>query len=135
MSQPEALSRVRVAFAGTFAARLAEPVQARLDLPCDVTLADEAEIVPRLADVHVVGPMGFPRAMAGAGRLLRLVQVPGAGLDRIDRSALPPGARLANAYGHEVGIAEYVVGSLLALSRGFRRLDARLREGRWESQW
>ncbi|HET7875755.1 MAG TPA: 2-hydroxyacid dehydrogenase, partial [Methylomirabilota bacterium] len=59
----------------------------------------------------------------------------GAGLDRIELSALPAGTWLANAYGHEVGIAEYVIGVMLALSRGFCRLDARLRLGDWESQW
>src|SRR2546425_14688 len=41
----------------------------------------------------------------------------------------------ANAYGHEVGIAEYVLGAMLALTRGFVRLDAALRRGAWESQW
>jgi phosphoglycerate dehydrogenase-like enzyme len=64
-----------------------------------------------------------------------LVQVPGAGLDRIDRSALPPGVHLANAYGHEAGIAEYVIGSMIALTRSFARIDAKLRAGEWESQW
>jgi phosphoglycerate dehydrogenase-like enzyme len=63
------------------------------------------------------------------------VQVPGAGLDRIDRAALPHGARLANAYGHEAGIAEYIMGAMLALTRSFGRLDASLRRGRWDSQW
>jgi len=61
--------------------------------------------------------------------------VPGAGLDRIDRAALPASTWLANVYGHEIGIAEYVIGAMLALTRGFARLDARLRQGHWESQW
>ena len=73
--------------------------------------------------------------MGAAARRLKLVQVPGAGLDRIDRSALPAGAWLANVYGHEVGIAEYVIGAMLALTRGFGRIDAALRQGVWESQW
>jgi phosphoglycerate dehydrogenase-like enzyme len=126
---------VRVAFAGSFSARLADRVQAYLAAPCDVTLADEAGIAARLGEVDVLVTMAFTREMAAAAKRLRLVQVPGAGLDRIDRSALPPGASLANAYGHETGIAEYVMGAMLALSRGFCRLDAALREGRWESSW
>jgi phosphoglycerate dehydrogenase-like enzyme len=73
--------------------------------------------------------------MAAAGRRLKLIQVPGAGLDRIDRSAMATGIWLANAYGHEVGIAEYVMGAMLALTRDFGRLDAALRQGVWESQW
>src|SRR5262249_8339312 len=57
------------------------------------------------------------------------------GLDRVDRSAIPAGTWLANAYGHEVGIAEYVIGAVVTLSRRFCRLDAQLRRGEWESQW
>jgi len=34
-----------------------------------------------------------------------------------------------------VGIAEYVIGAMLALTRSFSRLDASLRRGVWESQW
>jgi phosphoglycerate dehydrogenase-like enzyme len=124
-----------VAFAGSFAALVVEPVRARLSIPCEVIADDEAGIVARLADVDVLVSMGFSRRMAEAARRLRLVQVPGAGLDRIDRSALPPGTRLANAYGHEAGIAEYIIGAMIALARSFGRLDAELRKGNWESQW
>jgi phosphoglycerate dehydrogenase-like enzyme len=48
---------------------------------------------------------------------------------------LRSGIGLANAYGHETGIAEYVVGAMIALTRSFSRLDASLRQGHWESQW
>ena len=124
-----------VAFAGTFAASLVEPVRARLDRPCDIFSATEADVAARLADVDVLVSLGFTREMGAAARSLRLVQVPGAGLDRIDRSALPAGVWLANAYGHETGIAEYAMGAMLALARSFGRLDAALRRGVWESQW
>ena len=127
--------RLCVAFAGTFSATLEPPVRARLAVPCDVVVADEAGIVSRLADVDVLVTLAFTREMAGAARRLKLVQVPGAGLDRIERSALPSGAWLANAYGHEVGIAEYVIGAMLALTRDLVRIDAALRGGTWESQW
>ena len=126
---------MKVAFAGAFAAQMAEPVRARLSLPCEVVVDDEAGIVPRLDDVDVLVSMGFSAVMADAAPRLRLVQVPGAGLDRIDRGALGPGTHLANAYGHEAGIAEYIIGAMIALTRSFGRLDARMRWGEWESQW
>ena len=97
---------LRVAFAGTFSARLEAQVRARLAIPCDVILDDENGIVSRLPEVDVLVTLAFTREMGGAARRLKLVQVPGAGLDRIDRSALPAGTWLANANGHEVGIAE-----------------------------
>ena len=126
---------VRIAFAGVFAGTLVEGVRARLGIPCDVVVADEAAIVPRLADADVLVSLAFTREMGAAARRLKLVQVPGAGLDRIDRSALPPGSALANVYGHETGMAEYVLGAMLALTRDFARLDKALRRGDWESQW
>jgi phosphoglycerate dehydrogenase-like enzyme len=124
-----------VGFAGTFAASLEPPVRARLDIPCEVVVGDEAGIVGKLGAVDVLVTMGFTPAMGAAARRLQLVQVPGAGLERIDRAALPAGTALANAYGHEVGIAEYALGAMLALARDFTRLDAALRRGTWQSQW
>jgi phosphoglycerate dehydrogenase-like enzyme len=126
---------LRVAFAGVFAGHLADRVRARLRIPCEVAVAGDREILAQLADVDVLVTMAFTREMAAAAPRLRLVQVPGAGLDRIDRTALAPRAALANAYGHDVGIAEYVIGAMLALARSFCRLDADLRRGRWDSVW
>jgi hypothetical protein len=81
---------VRVAFAGTFAASFVPRVRAVLAVPCDVVvLADEAGIVARLPEVDVSVTIAFTREMGGAARRLRLVRVPGASLDRIDRAALP----------------------------------------------
>ena len=126
---------LQVAFAGTFSATLEPSVRARLSTPCTVILGDEAGIVPRLSEVDVLVTLAFNREMAGSAKRLKLVQVPGAGLDRIDRSALPMGAALANAYGHEIGIAEYVIGAMLALTRSFGQIDPALRRGTWVSQW
>ena len=126
---------MKVAFAGVFAGHVVDRVRARLRIPCEVTLVDDRDIGPRLGDIDVLVSMAFTREMAAAAPRLRLVQVPGAGLDRIDRGALAPGTALANAYGHDVGIAEYVIGAMLAITRSFCRIDADLRQGRWDSVW
>ena len=126
---------MKVAFAGAFAARLVDPVRTRLSPSCELIVEDEADIVSCLNDVDVLVSMSFSVRMAEAAPRLRLVQVPGAGLDRIEPGALRPGIHVANAYGHEVGIAEYIIGAMISLSRSFGRLDAALRQGRWESQW
>jgi phosphoglycerate dehydrogenase-like enzyme len=115
--------------------RLVEPVRKRLTIPCEIVSGDEAGIVDQLGTVDVLVSMAFTKEMAAAGSRLRLVQVPGAGLDRIDRPALRAGLALANAYGHETGIAEYVIGAMIALTRSFQRLDRKLKAGEWESQW
>jgi phosphoglycerate dehydrogenase-like enzyme len=107
----------------------------RLSVPCEVITDHEVGIVSRMGSVDVLITMCFTKEMADAGPRLKLIQVPGAGLDRIERAALRPGTRLANAYGHEVGIAEYIIGAMIALQRSFSRIDAKLRCGHWESQW
>ena len=126
---------MKAVFAGSFAMRLADPVKQRLKNPCEIVTGDEAAILQQLFDADVLVSMGFDGAMAAAAPRLRLVQVPGAGLDRIDRSKLKPGLALANAYGHEAGIAEYIMGAMIALTRSFQRTDQKLRSGEWESQW
>lgn len=129
------MDTLRVAFVGALSASFADGVRVHLAVPCEFVFTDERDVPARLADVDVLVTLVFTAAMGGAAHRLRLVQVPGAGLDRIDPAALPPGAALANFYGHETGIAEFVLGAMLALSRSFGRLDASLRSGRWESQW
>jgi phosphoglycerate dehydrogenase-like enzyme len=126
---------LQIAFVGGFAARLQGLVEDRVGVPCRIIAVDEAAIMPRMADLDVLVTLLFNGEMAAASRCLKLVQVPAAGLDRIDPSALPPGVWLANAYGHEVGIAEYVVGAILAWNRGLCRADVLLRRGEWDSQW
>jgi phosphoglycerate dehydrogenase-like enzyme len=116
------------------ASSFADRVRAHLTVPCDCVHVDEGE-TSALADVDVLVTIAFTREMAMAAPRLRLIQVPGAGLDRIDRSAIPPGVALANVHGHETGIAEYVIGAMIVLGRGLVPVHASLRAGRWESQW
>jgi phosphoglycerate dehydrogenase-like enzyme len=126
---------LKIAFAGRVAITLEPAVRAHLAVPCEVVVGDEAGIVSKLGDVDALITLAFTREMAAAAGRLKLVQVPGAGLDRIDRTALAPATALANVYGHEVGIAEYILGAMLTLTRQFGRLDAALRQGTWGSQW
>ena len=126
---------LRIAFMGTFSASLVEQVRRQLSIPCEIAVSEEVGIDSRLSEVDVLVTMALTKEIGRAATRLKLVQVPGAGLDRIDRSALPHGVALANVYGHETGIAEYVIGAMLALTREFARLDAALRVGEWKSQW
>jgi phosphoglycerate dehydrogenase-like enzyme len=126
---------LRVAFVGTFAASLEPPVRRRLTTPCEIVVAGETDILPQLSEIDVLVAMALTAEMGRAATRLKLVQVPGAGLERIDRAALPDRAMLANAHGHETGIAEYVIGVIVALTRELVRLDRALRLGIWQSQW
>jgi phosphoglycerate dehydrogenase-like enzyme len=125
---------LKIGIVGTFAASLEAAIRRNLTLPCEIIVSDEAGIIS-LADIDVLVTMVLTVRMGRTCTHLKLVQVPGAGLDRIDRSATPQGARLANVYGHENGIAEYVMGAMIALTRDLARLDLALRKGDWQSQW
>jgi phosphoglycerate dehydrogenase-like enzyme len=126
---------LRVALVGTIALSLEAAIRRHLTIPCEVVVSEQAGTISGLADSDVLVTMVLTHEMVRASSRLKLVQVPGAGLDRIERSALPRGAWLANVYGHENGIADYVIGAMLALTRDFLRLDAALRQGDWQSQW
>ena len=126
---------LRVAFVGALSSSFADRVRAHLTMPCDFIHTDEKNARDVLPDVDVLVTLVFTREMGAAATRLRLIQVPGAGLDRIDRLAMPPGSSLAKVHGHETGIAEYVLGAMIALSRDFDRVHTHLRAGRWDSQW
>ncbi|TCC22839.1 2-hydroxyacid dehydrogenase [Kribbella speibonae] len=107
------------------------PLRAELE-----ALAPQAELVwlpddllgaLKTADV-LVGP-AFTQEMADAAPNLRLVQVAGAGTDRVEATGVP----VANTYHHEDSIAEYIVWALIALRRELPQADAALRRNRWRS--
>jgi len=111
-----------------------EELRARLDPSVeftDVSGCDRQQRDAALADADVIISVIFDAEMASAARRLRLLICPAAGTERIDRSALPSGVRLINATGHEIPIAEHVLGALIALRRHFGAADAALRNGEW----
>ena len=87
------------------------------------------------ADVYV--GFRFTERMAEAAKSLRLIQVSGAGIERISLDALRPDVAaslvVANTYHHERSIAEHVIMVMLALSRRLLSAEARMREGMWDS--
>jgi phosphoglycerate dehydrogenase-like enzyme len=125
---------LQAAFVGAVSTCFIEPVRDRLAKVCAVHCLDEAEALDRMPELDVLVSMVFSRAMADRAQRLRLLQVPGAGLDRIDRAAVPAGVPLANVFGHEAGIAEYTIGAMIMLARETLRLDAALRRGDWQCQ-
>ena len=62
---------------------------------------------------------------------LRLLQAPAAGTDGIQRDCLPTGSQLANCFGHENAIAEYVMTALLLRHVPLTQADHALRQGEW----
>jgi len=65
------------------------------------------------------------------GAKVRLVQVGGAGLDAVDLEAIPPRIAVCNAYGHEDGMAEYVILAILAWRHRFLEMTRSFAAGSW----
>jgi phosphoglycerate dehydrogenase-like enzyme len=114
----------------------------RVDAPAPTTLhvtyrkPDDADVpaLMRAADgliIPAVGPK-LPAALFEGGRL-QLVQITGAGADRLDREALTRlGIPVANVAGGSNGaVAEYVVTAASTLLRRFAWADAEIKAGNY----
>jgi phosphoglycerate dehydrogenase-like enzyme len=91
------------------------------------------EVRARLPDVDVLVAARVTAEMAAAAKSLRLLHVPGAGVDRVALDALAPGVTVCNTFHHGRSIAEHVVMVSLMLSRRVLLTDRMLRQGAWVS--
>ena len=64
---------------------------------------------------------------------LKLLQLPGAGWDRLDFDEVPAQASVCNVFEHEIGIAEYVLATMLMWEIRPERMDAGLRADDWST--
>jgi len=87
-----------------------------------------APAAPVTVDVVVASRFG---AQDNRRANFRLLQVAGAGTDKIDFAALPPEAYACNAYEHEGPIAEYIMTAILDHTTGFTALTRRMPELGW----
>jgi phosphoglycerate dehydrogenase-like enzyme len=94
-----------------------------------VDVADAGAFAHALSDADAMVSMTW--RLSPPAPKLRLIQLPGAGVDEIDFAALPPIATLCNVFGHDIAIAEYVLAGMLEMSIGIGRMDRALRENNW----
>ena len=108
-----------------FAELLDHPAQISV-LPDD--LADPKDAAAFAAADVVIG-IRYSSSMPPVSA--RLYQLPAAGYDGIDFTALPAHCTVCNAFGHERAIAEYVMTALLMRHVPIADADKRLRAGDW----
>ena len=100
-------------------------VKARLTTPWTVRVVQPDEpngtFSQELMDADAVVSMFWPGE--GLAPKLRLLQLPGAGLDQVNFDALPPDCQICNVYEHEIGIAEFIVLGILEHEIKLRHLD------------
>jgi phosphoglycerate dehydrogenase-like enzyme len=124
---------LRVVLYGALVYDLVDLLQSKLSVPVSITRlmgTEEASVcAAACADADVIVAMSNIE-LPPAPRL-RLLQVAGAGLDRIDLARVPSEAFVCNAYGHEIAAGEYVVLAMLAWCHRFVEAHQSFQTGSW----
>jgi phosphoglycerate dehydrogenase-like enzyme len=94
----------------------------------DTTLGES--VAAELADTDVIITLKYNRGFPPAPKL-RLLQSLGAGTDAIETAALPAGAVVCNAFGHDEAIGEFCVLGMLAWSHDLLEAESSFRAGSW----
>jgi phosphoglycerate dehydrogenase-like enzyme len=109
------------------------------ELPADLaveTILDPQHLKPSSAAETDILVGNHWRAEYPSAPQVRLVQSVATGIELFDLAALPKGATVCNAFGHETAIAEYIVMAMLALHHRFFQIAGEFRErGSWASSW
>ena len=130
---------MKALFLGNVAADTYEGIRAELppDLQVEV-LPDPQQILeaPAVAAGADILVSNHWRAEYPAAPHIQLVQSVATGVELFDMAALPKGAAVCNAFGHETAIAEYVIMTWLALRHGLFQISGEFREqGSWRTSW
>jgi len=125
---------MKVLFYGGFAASQFEWIGPVIESDVETSIvADESDPERAAAALGkadiVVSEAWRPGTPAAPG--LKLLQLPVAGTDQVDRAALPPGVTVCNAYGHEMAMAEYVIMAMLVWCHRYFDIAVGFREGSW----
>jgi phosphoglycerate dehydrogenase-like enzyme len=65
------------------------------------------------------------------GNNLKLIQLPGAGVDEINFNCIPKNISVCNVYEHEIPISEFVLTGMLNWVSKFIEIDENLKRGNW----
>ena len=128
MAQP-----LKITLYGALVYDLAEVLQRKLATSATITRLKEdagaAALREALSDSDVLLAMDY-RDMPPAHRL-RLLQIPGAGTDRVNLAEVPSAAYVCNAYGHDIAGAEYVLAGILAWCYDLIEAHESFKAGSW----
>lgn len=118
---------------GVLVYELLETLQRKLAMPALIKRLKEdaprAVLADHMSRADVVIALQY--ANMPAAPKLRLLQVPGAGLDQIKFDDVPPRASICNAYGHDVAGGEYVLLAMLAWCHEFVATHESMKAGSW----
>ena len=130
---------MKALFLGNVAADTAEGIRAELPPGLEVEIVVDPQALVRSPEAAAEADIlvsNHWRADYPPAPKLRLVQSVATGVELFDLSALPKGAVVCNAFGHETAIAEYIVMVWLALNHRLFEISGEFRErGSWRTSW
>ncbi|MDF1686668.1 MAG: 2-hydroxyacid dehydrogenase [Parvibaculaceae bacterium] len=94
-----------------------------------IELARAADATIVASDVLISGDVF---TLLPEAKNLALYQIPFAGYDWLQPHMLPEGTQVCNAPGHEITIAEYILGGILESALALHKIDADFRAGSWK---
>ena len=129
---------MKVLFLGNVAADTAEGIRAELPPELRLEIADPKDLPgspQATADTDILVSNHW-RADYPPAPHIKLVQSVATGIELFDLSALPRGAAICNAFGHETAIAEYVLMAMLVWAHRFREIEGGFRlNSSWAPSW
>jgi phosphoglycerate dehydrogenase-like enzyme len=128
---------MKALFLGNVAADTANGIRAELTPELQVEIiADPKELSPEIAATTDILVTNIWRGDYPPAPRVQLVQSVATGIEWIEQAALPRGAPICNAYGHETAIAEYVVMVMLVWNHRFREIESDFRlHSSWQPSW
>ena len=105
------------------------------NVPIDWHITDASkkeEIRKLLPDFNILVSTSMDISWKNEAKNLEAIFMPGAGWDKIASDAVPEGCVVTNSYEHEVGIAEYVLMSMIALDRELINSHNTFIENNWD---
>jgi phosphoglycerate dehydrogenase-like enzyme len=130
---------MKALFLGNVAADTYDGIKAELPSGLDTVVLPDPQALPGMpeaaSDADILVSNHWRAAYPPAPKV-RLVQSVATGVELFDLAALPQGAAVCNAFGHESAIAEYIVMVWLALHHRLFAISGEFRdEGSWQSSW
>lgn len=99
-----------------------------IGLPREAATTDEYDREISAEDVLIT--LRYSRSSTHLKKI-RLLHVPGAGLDGIDFQSIPESVPVCNVFEHEIPIAEYVFAAMLDIEIGFAKMRAEFSSASW----
>lgn len=124
---------LNVALIGDMVVANLHRMQARADFPYTVACVpgtatpNERNAAIAAADAAVVTAFPWP----ARGSSLKLVQVQGAGWEKVDVACLPASTTVCNAFGHVRAAAEYALMTMLMWTHRWKEVEDSFRGGSW----